>query len=121
MADKSGETLAVTIDEFEQVLAKFSMKDTKTYDFLLNAGEKYKTSIYKLCKRVIDNEEIPDCFRTTTLYMIWKRKGPIEILKNNIFLHMKQVLARTVDSIVVNQMKQPLISRLSMYQVGGLT
>ena len=44
----------------------------------------------------------------------------MEFLKNNRFLHMKQVLARTVDAIVVTQMKQPLISKLSMYQVGGL-
>ena len=62
MSDKSGEIFEVTNDDFEQVLAKFAMKDTKTYDFILNAGEKYKMSIYKLCKRIIDNEEIPDCF-----------------------------------------------------------
>ena len=42
------------------------------------------------------------------------------MLKNNRFLHMRNVLARTVDAIVVKQMKQPLISKLSIYQVGGL-
>ena len=52
--------------------------------------------------------------------MIWKRNGPVDTLKNNRFLHMKNVLARTVDSMIVNQMKQPLISNLSMYQIGGL-
>ena len=120
ISDKSGEIFEVTNDKFEQILAKFAMKDTKTYDFILNAGEKYKRTIYKLCKRIIDNEEIPDCFQMTTLYMIWKRKGLLDIFKNNRFLHMKQVLARIVDSMVVKQMKTPLISRLSMYQVGSL-
>ena len=52
--------------------------------------------------------------------MIWKRKGSMEILTNNTFLHMKEVLARCVDSLVVRQMKDALISRLSIYQVGGL-
>jgi hypothetical protein len=44
----------------------------------------------------------------------------MDMLKNNRFLHMKNVLARTVDSLVVKEMKSPLISRLSIYQVGGL-
>ena len=52
--------------------------------------------------------------------MIWKRKGAMDVLKNNRFLHMKNVLARTVDALVVKEMKSPLISRLSIYQVGGL-
>ena len=120
MKDKSGDTFKVTVEDFEEVLDKFNTKKTKTYDFLLKSGDKYKMAMFTLCKRIIDKEEIPDFFRTTVLHMIWKRKGPMEILKNNRFLHMKQVLARTVDAIVVTQMKQPLISKLSMYQVGGL-
>ena len=87
---------------------------------MLNAGKNYKTAIYKLCKRIIDNEDIPDGFRTTTLIMIWKRKGSMDVLRNNRFLHMKSVLARTVDAIVVKEMKSTLISKLSIYQVGGL-
>ena len=96
------------------------MKSTTNYDLLLNAGKNYKTAIYKLCKRIIDNEDIPDGFRTTTLIMIWKRKGSMDVLRNNRFLHMKSVLARTVDAIVVKEMKSTLISKLSIYQVGGL-
>ena len=120
MKDKQGETFSVDFEDFENVLAKFTMKSTKTYDFLLYAGDKYKTAMYKLCKRIIDEEDIPDCFRMTTLIMIWKRKGPMDMLKNNRFLHMKSVLARTVDALVVKEMKSPLISKLSIYQVGGL-
>ena len=120
MNDKTGETFEVTVEEFEKVLAKFETKDTNTYDFLIKAGSKYKEAMFQLIKRIIDNEEIPDGFRKTLLIMIWKRKGPMDVLKNNRFLHMKEVLARSVDSMVVNQMKEPLISQLSIYQVGGL-
>ena len=71
--------------------------------------------MFQLCKRIIDNEEVPENFRKTLLIMIWKRKGPMDVLKNNRFLHMKEVLARSVDSLVVNQMKEPLISEVSIY------
>ena len=120
MKDKHGDTFDVKYEDFEQVLTKFAMKSTTTYDFLLNAGNNYKTSIYKLCKRIIDDEDIPEEFRITTLIMIWKRKGPMDMLKNNRFLHMKCVLARTVNALIVKEMKSPLISKLSIYQVGGL-
>ena len=75
--------LVVEEDDFDEVLDKFSKKNTKTYDFLLKAGSKYKTVMFKLCKRVIEKEEIPESFRKTTLYMSWKMKGPMNILKNN--------------------------------------
>ena len=120
MNDKSGDGFEVTFEEFEIVLAKFANKETKTYDFLLKAGDEYKVSIFNLCKRIIEKEEVPECFRKTVLIMIWKRKGPMEILRNNRFLHMKEVLARCVDALVVRQMKEALITRLSIYQVGGL-
>jgi hypothetical protein len=117
MNDKSGDGFEVTFEEFEIVLAS---KETKTYDFLLKAGDEYKASIFNLCKRIIEKEEVPESFRKTVLIMIWKRKGPMEILRNNRFLHMKEVLARCVDALVVRQMKEALITRLSIYQVGGL-
>ena len=47
-------------------------------------------------------------------------KGPMNVLKNNRFLHMKDVLARTVDALVVSKMKQQLVDSSSIYQVGGL-
>ena len=120
MKDTSGEGFEVTWEEFIGVLDKFKKKDTKTYDFLIKSGDRYKRAIFKLCQRVIDKEEVPDSFRKTVLVMIWKRKGPMDILRNNRFLHMKDALARSVDALIVNKMKEPLTSGLSMYQVGGL-
>ena len=42
------------------------------------------------------------------------------MLKNNRFLHIKNVLARTVDALIVAKMKQPIVDSSSIYQVGGL-
>ena len=101
MKDKTGEGFEVTWNDFTAVLDKFKKKDTKTYDFLIKSGERYQRAIFKLCQRVINNEEVPDSFKKTVLVMIWKRKGPMDILKNNRFLHMKDVLARSVDAVIV--------------------
>ena len=55
-------------------------------------------------------EDFPDMFRKTILYMIWKAIGPQEIMKNSRFIHMKEhYLPRTVESIVVNVMKDDIL------------
>ena len=76
--------------------------------------------MFNLCKRIIEKEEIPKTFKRTTLFMIWKIKGPMNILKNNTFLHMKNVMARIVDALIVNRMKPTLVKSSSIYQVGWL-
>ena len=85
-------------------MKKFKSKQTKSYDFLLKSAEEYQNVIFKLCREIIMEEEFPVMFRKTILYMIWKLKGPQEILKNNRFIHMKEhYLPRTVESLVVNE------------------
>jgi hypothetical protein len=120
MEEDKEETLEVELEDFREVVQKFGRTTTKTYAFLTKSGPKYQDAIFKLCKRIIEKEEIPDSFRQTILYMIWKRKGPMNILKNNRFLHMKNILAKTVDALIVANMKQPIIDSSSIYQVGGL-
>ena len=60
--------------DFGDVIKRFESKSTKSYDFLLKAGEHYKRSMYNLCKRMVEKEEFPESFRKTLLYMIWKQK-----------------------------------------------
>ena len=67
----------------EDDLKSFLRRIPRPIPFLLKAGSKYKTVMFKLCKRVIEKEKIPESFRKTTLYMLWKMKGPMNILKNN--------------------------------------
>ena len=120
MKKDTEETFEVKFDDFSKVIEKFGKKDTKTYDFLIKAGKKYQFAMYKLCKRIIDQEEIPSSFRRTILYMIWKTRGSMNMFKSWRFLHMKEVLARVVDCLVIEKMKEPLVESSSIYQVGGL-
>ena len=60
--------------DFEYVVERFKAKPTKTYDFLTKSGNKYQDVIFNLCKRIIEDEEIPKTFYLTVLHMLWKRK-----------------------------------------------
>ena len=52
--------------------------------------------------------------------MIWKQKGPAEVLKNSRFIHMKEgFLPRTCEALVVGKMKDSILDSSSKYQVGG--
>ena len=118
--DDDDEEFYIGKDDFNEVINKFNKKKTKSYDFLLKAGNKYKESVYQLCKKMIMQEHFPRSFRKTILYMIWKQKAPAEILSNNRFIHMKEgFLARTCEALVVNKMKGRIFKSSSKYQVGG--
>ena len=120
MKDKDDEGFEIVEADFNEVLRKFNSKTTKSYDFLLKAGSKYQEAIFKLCKRVIENEEFPVGFRKTILYMIWKQKGPADVLKNSRFIHMKEsFLPRTCEALVVGKMKNCILNSSSKFQVGG--
>ena len=51
--------------------------------------------------------------------MIWKKKGPAEVLKNCRFLHMKSFLPRACEAVVVGRMKEQILKSSSIFQVGG--
>ena len=68
---------------------------------------------------MIKEETFPKYFRKTTLQMIWKGKGSVDILKNSRFLHMKSFLPRACEAVVVGRMKEKILESSSIYQVGG--
>ena len=120
MQEEDTEGFEIEKDDFEEVMKKFGSKKTRSYDFLLNSGGKYKESMFNLCKKMIEKEEFPNSFQKTMLYMIWKQKGPAEILKNSRFIHMKEgFLPRTCEALVVGKMKKTILESSSIYQVGG--
>ena len=120
MQEVNDEEYDIDRDDFETVMNKFSSKQTKSYDFLLKSGEKFQDSVYKLCKKMILKEEFPKTFRKTILHMLWKQKVPVEILKNNRLIHLKENFwPRTCEALVVNKMKDCILSSSSKFQVGG--
>ena len=62
-------------DDFKDVINKFKSKNKPAYHFLTKAGESFQKSIYKLCRRFIQDENFPSKFSETVLKQLWKRKG----------------------------------------------
>ena len=85
MMEDTKEEFDVEIEEYEDVLNKFKKKDTKCYDLLTKAGENYQTAVGSFIRRMIKEEVFPQDFRRTTLQMLWKGKGPAEVLKTAVF------------------------------------
>ena len=69
---------------------------------------------------MIEEEECLVIFRIFLLMMIWKQKGPQEILSNNRFIHLKEHdLPGTVEALVVGKMKENILDNSTIYQIGG--
>ena len=101
-------------------MRRFNSKSTKSYNFILKAGEMYQEAMFYLCTRIVEKEEFPLSLRKILLNMIWKLKGPAEILKNSRFIHMKEgFLPRTCEALVVGKMKECILDSSSKFQVGG--
>ena len=108
----------ITDEDFFMVLAKFESKKSRSYDFIVNAGIKYKLAIFQLCKRFINKEEFPSSFDITTLIQLPK-KGSLLYLDNSRYLHIKEWPARLVEALTVREMKDPIFSAGTKYQIGG--
>ena len=95
--DTTDEDTHVTEEEFNNIVAKFKKKNKKSYEFLTKSGKDFQSSIYKFCKRMLDEEDFPRDFSITVLYQLWKRKGSKENLNNHLYIHMKNWLPRLTE------------------------
>ena len=118
--DKKSEPMIIFKDEFNETVQKFEIKNKHSYDFLTKAGNRFKNSVYKLCKRFIMDEDFPDRFSETVLHQIWKGKYPKEDLSNHRFIHIKDWLPRCCEALAVSRMKPNILSASTKYQIGGL-
>ena len=109
MKETTDKDLEVSEDEYDEIVQKFKSKNKRSYDFLTKAGDLYKQSIYKLCKRMLKEETFPDSFCETTLHQLWKRKGSRQDLGNHRYIHMKQYLPRLCEALTVNAMKDDIL------------
>ena len=120
MEEKIGKgSFKVHNQNFVKVLKKFEEKGKQSYDFIVKSGQEFKNAVYKLCKRIIENEEFPACFELTILQQIYKGKGSKAVLSNSRFIHLKEWLPRTCDALVVGGMKDKILTSSTKFQIGG--
>ena len=116
---ETGGEINISIEDFEDIISRFKAKPTKTYDFLVKAGKESQNVIFQLCKRIIEDEDIPKSFYLTILHMLWKMKGAANILANNRFLHIKSWLPKACEALVVDKMKCKILEHSTKYEIGG--
>ena len=104
---------------FKAVMDKLEKKKKSSYDFLTKAGDRFKDAVFTLCRRMITEEEFPKRFEDTTLVQLYKGKGRKGDLKNSSYIHLKDWLPRTCDSMMVHMMKEVILSSSSVFQIGG--
>ena len=122
MKEKLGQGFFAKKEVFDQILDKFRKNNKRNYDFILKSSKEFQESIFKLCKRIIEEETIPEKFRDTTLHQVWKKKPGTkkEDLEANRFIHCKEWLPRAVESLVVAEMELNIAEATSIYQIGGV-
>ena len=64
------------------------------------AGNKYKEAIFRFMKKIISTEQIPVCYKNTSLTPIWKRKGSALDLNNMRFIHIKHWRSKMIEALV---------------------
>ena len=89
--------------------------------FLVKASKSFQAVVFKFSKIMIERETFPSNFQETTLHMIFKGgNGRRKNLTDNRFVHSKPWYPRTVEGLLVVQgLKEPLVNKSSMYQIGG--
>ena len=96
---------------FNGVLDKFKKNGQISYEFLLKASEKYKDTIFSLCKRIIVEETIPN---------LEEEAGDKEgRLGANWYIHCKDWLARTVEAMIVKEMDPKILQATNIFLIGG--
>ena len=110
----------VSRELFELCVSKFEYKKKKLYNFLVKAGEEFKEAIYCLCKRILEDEDVPERFFLTQLLQLYKGKGSAQELSNSRFLHLKEWLPRLCEALVVEGgLKDVILKSSTKFQIGG--
>ena len=65
MKEDTIDEFVIKEDEYNEVVKVIKSKDTKSYDFLVKAGKKYKESIGRFVIKMIGAKSFPDDFRKT--------------------------------------------------------
>ena len=104
---------------FDKVVKKFKRNNKRNYDFLIKTGDGFKEAVYRLSKRMLEEEVFPPSFEDTTLHQIYKGRGKKEVLSNSRYIHSKEWLPRLSEGMVVEAMKEVILKKSSPYQIGG--
>ena len=110
----------LTKEDFQNMLKKLKRKKAAKYKFLLNGGESYQNAIFCLYKKVWESEEKPRVWEYTECTMLFKGKGSKSEFSNQRFIHSKDEIPKSFETLVIEKVKPKIMKKCSKFQIGGL-
>ena len=68
----------------------------------------------------IETQQVPVCFKQTSLTQIWKKKGSALDLNNMRFIHMRKWRSKLLEAIITEVMKGDIVNATPKIQLGGI-
>ena len=104
----------------EKSLMRLLVINKPAYKCIVKSGGSHKTSIFRLCNRMIRDETFPKKFSETMLKQMWKNKGRRELSDNQRFIHLKDWKPRLTETLVTRMMNPEILKTGTKYQIGGV-
>ena len=114
--DEKDET--IYFEDYLDTLKELQSRNKSCYADIKKWGPRFRIFIYWIMKRLYEREEVPEEFLETSLRALYK-KGPRSDLGNYRFLHLKECLAKTYETLVMKKIKPDLWRAYPISQIGG--
>ena len=109
-----------SIEDFNKTLDKLKKKSKEKYKFILMAGDSLKQLLFRLFKKIWNQECRPQQWKKTTIIQLYKGKKEINDLNNHRNIHMKEDLPKAFETAVVDFSKPKIVKKCSKFQIGGM-
>ena len=106
--------------DFERRIQIVSSKFGEKYKFLINAGQGLRNCLYQLFSSVCETESNPQQWRDTVRVQLYKSKGDPSSFDSQRNIHIKDLIPKLYEGILVDKSKNFLISTTSKFQIGGM-
>ena len=84
------------------------------------ARANYKGAIFRFMKKIVSTEQIPVCYKSTSLTPVWKCKGLTLDLNNMRFIHTKHWRSNMIEALVTQEIYSKIVEATPKFQLGGM-
>ena len=102
---------------FNDCLEILKKRNNKKYDFIIRAGNSFRTSLFSLFKYIWTTEDKPEQWRKTTIIQLHKKNSKDD-LDNYRNIHTKVDVPKLFGFMIITLAKVPIIQNMSKYQIG---
>ena len=95
-------------------------KKAEKYKFLLNGGKSYQAALFCLFSKVWSTEVKPTSWENTNCTMLYKGKSCKSEFGNQRFIHSKDEIPKSFETLVIEKAKPKIVKKCSKFQIGGL-